>query len=37
MSGLADQLFRAKSPAHAYEILHGDEAEGFNYFLDDAD
>lgn len=29
------QLFHARSPAHAYEILHQDEAEDFNYFLDD--
>lgn len=30
-----EQLFNAHSPAHAYEILHGDESEDFNYFLDD--
>lgn len=30
------QLYTAKSPAHAYEILHGEETEDFNYFLDDA-
>lgn len=29
------QLFNARSPAHAYEILHGEESEDFNYFLDD--
>jgi Kef-type K+ transport system membrane component KefB/mannitol/fructose-specific phosphotransferase system IIA component (Ntr-type) len=29
------QLFDAKSPAHAYEILHDEEAESFNYFLED--
>jgi mannitol/fructose-specific phosphotransferase system IIA component (Ntr-type)/NhaP-type Na+/H+ or K+/H+ antiporter len=29
------QLYTAKSPAHAYEILHGEETEDFNYFLDD--
>jgi len=29
------QLFHAGSPAHAYEILHAEEAEDFNYFLDD--
>lgn len=28
-------LFEAKSPAHAWEILHGDDAEDFNYFLED--
>ena len=31
------QLYNAKSPAHAYEILHGEETEDFNYFLDDTD
>lgn len=31
-----DQLFDSKSPAHAYELLHGEESEDFNYFLDDA-
>ncbi len=29
------QLYHAKSPAHAYEILHAEEAVGFNYFLED--
>lgn len=29
-----EELFNAKSPAHAYEILHGEESEDFNYFLD---
>jgi mannitol/fructose-specific phosphotransferase system IIA component (Ntr-type) len=28
-------LFDAKSPAHAYEILHDEKAESFNYFLED--
>lgn len=32
---LQEQLFNAKSPAHACEILHGEESEDFNYFLDD--
>ncbi len=31
---LRRNLFDAKSPAHAYEILHGEEAEDYNYFLD---
>jgi PTS system fructose-specific IIC component len=31
-----DQLFFAKSPAHAYELLHGEESEDFNYFMEDA-
>ena len=32
---LQEQLFNARSPAHAYEILYGEEAEDFNYFLGD--
>ena len=31
-----DQLFNAGSPAHAYEILHGEESEDFNYFLEES-
>jgi len=31
------QLFNAQSSAHAYEILHAEESEGFNYFLEDED
>jgi PTS system fructose-specific IIC component len=31
-----DQLFESKSPAHAYELVHGEESEDFNYFMDDA-
>jgi Kef-type K+ transport system membrane component KefB/mannitol/fructose-specific phosphotransferase system IIA component len=30
-----DQLFESKSPAHAYELLHGEESEDFNYFMDE--
>ena len=29
-----DRLFNATSPAHAAEVLHGEDSEGFNYFLD---
>ncbi len=29
------QLFNAASPAHAYDILHTEEAQEFNYFLED--
>lgn len=29
------QLFNARSPAHASELLHGEESVDFNYFLDD--
>ncbi len=32
---IQSQLFGAHSPAHAYEILHAEESEDFNYFLDD--
>lgn len=31
------QLYNAKSPAHVYEILHAEEFEDFNYFLEDLD
>lgn len=30
-----EQLFNATSAAHAWEILHGDDSEDFNYFLED--
>lgn len=30
-----ERLFAAGTPAHAYEILHGEESEDFNYFLED--
>ncbi len=29
------QVFSAKSAAHVHEILHAEEAEDFNYFLED--
>ena len=28
------QLYDARSPAHAYLLLHAEDAEDFNYFLD---
>lgn len=28
------QLYNAKTPAHVYEILHAEEFEDFNYFLE---
>ncbi|QDU85198.1 PTS system mannose-specific EIIBCA component [Planctomycetes bacterium Pla163] len=31
----AQELFTADTPAHAYELLHGEESGDFNYFLDD--
>jgi mannitol/fructose-specific phosphotransferase system IIA component (Ntr-type) len=33
--GIEQQLYHARSPAHAYELLHHDEAEDFNHFLED--
>jgi mannitol/fructose-specific phosphotransferase system IIA component (Ntr-type) len=32
-----NQLFHARSPAHAYEVLHHEHAEDFNYFLDESE
>jgi mannitol/fructose-specific phosphotransferase system IIA component (Ntr-type) len=29
------ELFNADSSAHAYEVLHAEESEEFNYFLED--
>ncbi len=31
---LRDQVYSARSPAHAYELLHVGDAEDFNYFLE---
>lgn len=33
---LREQLYHARSPAHAYRILHAKEAIDLNYFLEDA-
>ncbi len=33
--GFQQQLYNAESPAHASEILHGEETEEFNYFLEE--
>ena len=33
---LREQLYHARSAAHAYDVLHADEAEDINYFLEDA-
>jgi len=30
-----DQLFDSQSPAHAYELMYGEESEDFNYFMED--
>ena len=34
---LQGQLYNADTAAHAYEILHGEATEDFNYFLEDPD
>jgi len=31
---IRDGLYHARSPAHAYELLHAEDAEDFNYFLE---
>lgn len=31
-----EQLYAAHSPAHAYDVLHAEESEDLNYFLDEA-
>jgi len=33
---LREQLYHARSAAHAYDVLHADSAEDINYFLEDA-
>ena len=33
---LREQLYHARSAAHAYDVLHAEEAEDINYFLEDA-
>lgn len=33
---LREQLYHARTAAHAYDVLHADEAEDINYFLEDA-
>lgn len=35
-SNLKEQLYHARSAAHAYDVLHADEAEDINYFIEDA-
>lgn len=31
-----DRVRRDLGPAHAYELLHGEESEDFNYFMEEA-
>lgn len=33
---LREQLYHARSAAHAYDVLHAEEAEELNYFIDQA-
>lgn len=33
---LREQLYHARSAAHAYDVLHAEDAEDINYFLDEA-
>lgn len=33
---LREQLYHARSAAHAYDVLHADEAKDMNYFIEDA-
>jgi len=33
-AGIQRQLYSAATPAHAYEILHAEESESFNYWLE---
>jgi mannitol/fructose-specific phosphotransferase system IIA component (Ntr-type)/NhaP-type Na+/H+ or K+/H+ antiporter len=35
-ASLREQLYHARSPAHAYDVLHADRSEELNYFLDEA-
>lgn len=32
---LCEQLYHARSAAHAYNVLHADDAEELNYFLEE--
>jgi len=33
---LREQLYHARSAAYAYDVLHADDAQDINYFLDEA-
>ena len=33
--GIEKQLYHARTPAHAYEVLHHEASEDFNHFLED--
>ena len=33
---LREQLYHARTAAHAYDVLHAEESEDINYFLEDA-
>ena len=32
----SEQLYHARSAAHAYDVLHHEDQEDLNYFLEDA-
>jgi fructose PTS system EIIBC or EIIC component len=34
---IRSQLYHAESPAHAYELLHADDEDHFNYFFEEED
>ena len=33
---IREQLYHARSAAHAYDVLHAEDLEDINYFLEDA-
>jgi mannitol/fructose-specific phosphotransferase system IIA component (Ntr-type) len=33
---LREQLYHARSAAHAYDVLHAEDAEDINYFIEEA-
>jgi len=35
-TNLREQLYHSRSAAHAYDVLHAEDAEDINYFLEDA-
>lgn len=34
-ASMREQLYHARSAAHAYQVIHASDAEDFNYFLED--
>lgn len=35
-TNMREQLYHSRTPAHAYDCIHADEARDMNYFLDEA-